>query len=434
MSIKGSLGRAWLSVLVLCISLASSLHTHTSTHTTQRPTHNTPYSRLYLRGLERIQTDYGVVQLPDLDFLTPVRDRDRDRHKERPASTSSSSSLNPPPDMSLFRREALAIVYLEQELRLDQAALTKIVLKYPWILYLKVDSNLRPTVEVLRSFGFKDRDVRSIVAQTPSVLAINHAWTLPEKLLSLQRMFHLNRAALVRTVVSQPYLLTSSIDRNLKVAAFLTNRVGLQEEQVRALLIRDPRIAMSSVSLLERCWSALTSLYGLPPPLARKLILRCPLLLSRNVVGDVKGRVEFLCLDLGFAPPPHGDIAHLAERFPQALFLDADTFLRPNALLLQKWLSDGADAHTFSSAETHIQAHSEEAGQGRLRSKTAAAKRDRQQQWLDQQQLRQEQLLKLLRVFPQLMGYNPTTTYLLYNPNTYLYHYITLLIHTFITI
>jgi len=304
MSIKGSLGRAWLSVLVLCISLASSLHTHTSTHTTQRPTHNTPYSRLYLRGLERIQTDYGVVQLPDLDFLTPVRDRDRDRHKERPASTSSSSSLNPPPDMSLFRREALAIVYLEQELRLDQAALTKIVLKYPWILYLKVDSNLRPTVEVLRSFGFKDRDVRSIVAQTPSVLAINHAWTLPEKLLSLQRMFHLNRAALVRTVVSQPYLLTSSIDRNLKVAAFLTNRVGLQEEQVRALLIRDPRIAMSSVSLLERCWSALTSLYGLPPPLARKLILRCPLLLSRNVVGDVKGRVEFLCLDLGFAPPP----------------------------------------------------------------------------------------------------------------------------------
>ena len=56
---------------------------------------------------------------------------------------------------------------------------------------------------------------RFCFCKTPSILAINHEWTLPEKLISLQKMFNLNRIALVKVVVSQPYLLTSSIERNL---------------------------------------------------------------------------------------------------------------------------------------------------------------------------------------------------------------------------
>ena len=53
-------------------------------------------------------------------------------------------------------------------------------------MYLKVDSNIKPTIEVLTEHGFKTSHIRSMVSQVPSILAINHVWTLPEKLLSLQ--------------------------------------------------------------------------------------------------------------------------------------------------------------------------------------------------------------------------------------------------------
>jgi hypothetical protein len=171
----GSFSRAWVLVLW---SIASSLRT-------SRPVGS--FSALYAgRGMERIQTDYGVVQLPNLDFLTPGVARDNSKPPNSFANSAVIFTQLPNPSSLFQQREADAIVYLEQELRLPEQALTKIVLKYPWILYLKVESNLIPTVQVFRSFGFRDRDVRSIVAQTPSVLAINHMWTLPEKLLSLQ--------------------------------------------------------------------------------------------------------------------------------------------------------------------------------------------------------------------------------------------------------
>ena len=127
----------------------------------------------------------------------------------------------PPPS------DNMAIIFLQQELRLSESTLINVILKHSSLMYLRVESNLRPTIEVFRSFGFKDKDIRSMVEQTPSVLAINHEWTLPEKLISLQSMFNLNKVNLVKVVVSQPFLLTSSIERNLEISK-VTQPISLQ--------------------------------------------------------------------------------------------------------------------------------------------------------------------------------------------------------------
>ena len=116
----------------------------------------------------------------------------------------------------------LGYFYLQKELKLSEHHMVKIMEKYPWIMYLKVDTNLRPTVEVLKSFGFRDKDVRSMLEKVPPILGINHEWTLPEKLMTIQKMFNLNRAGLVKLVVHQPFLLTCSIDRNIKVSELLS--------------------------------------------------------------------------------------------------------------------------------------------------------------------------------------------------------------------
>jgi len=105
-----------------------------------------------------------------------------------PPFSSEGPSLQLSTAHLLDMKESLTIYYLEQELKLSKETLTKIILKYSWILYLKVDTNLRPTIEVMKSFGLKDRDVRLIVSKAPSVLAINYDFTLPEKLIALQKM------------------------------------------------------------------------------------------------------------------------------------------------------------------------------------------------------------------------------------------------------
>jgi hypothetical protein len=314
---------------------------------------------------------FGKGKEDDLSPLLPLYD------------FASKDFLRSPITTAVPLKESMAIIFLQHELKLSERTLMNVIVNHSSLMYLRVDTNLRPTIEVFRSFGFKDKDIRSMVEQTPSVLAINHEWTLPEKLISLQSMFNLNKINLVKVVVKQPFLLTSSIERNLEISEFFMCTVGLSKEQTRALLLHDPRVAMTTGRVLDGCWSLLTDLYGLSDQQARGCCMRCPLLFSRAVLKDVDERVRFFCEELGLAPLPPSDtedgaqaegeevaaispigddIHKLVMRYPQLFYLDVDVFLRPNARLLRDLL--GLDA---------------------------------------------KGLARLLGVFPQLLGYNPET-------------------------
>lgn len=125
-----------------------------------------------------------------------------------------------------------------------------------------------------------------------------------------------------------------------------------------------PHTGMSNLSVLSRCWSALIDLYGLSRSQAQSMVLRYPFLMSFKLLKDIKQRLEFFCTELHLSPPPAvGDIQLLAYRFPQLLFMDVDVFLRPNAIILKTCLQLNTT----------------------------------------------NQLLSLLKIFPQLLGYNPIT-------------------------
>jgi hypothetical protein len=187
----------------------------------------------------------------------------------------------------------LGYFYLQKELKLSEHHMVQIMEKYPWIMYLKVDTNLRPTVEVLKSFGFRDKDVRSMLQTVPPILGINHEWTLPEKLISIQKMFNLNRAGLVKLVVDQPFLLTCSIDRNIKVSEFLSETVGLSPESIRNCLLCCPEVAMSGITKMSACWSVLTDIYGLSDKQARALIESYPIVLTHRTLKTIQDKVSF---------------------------------------------------------------------------------------------------------------------------------------------
>lgn len=94
----------------------------------------------------------------------------------------------------------------------------------------------------------------SLPSKRLDIVGIDFKWTLPEKLLSIQKMFHLSKVSLVKFVVSQPLLLTCSIDRNIGVSNFLTNKVGLQPDELKRLVNDDARVAMAGMHVLQGCW------------------------------------------------------------------------------------------------------------------------------------------------------------------------------------
>ena len=231
----------------------------------------------------------------------------------------------------------LGYFYLQKELKLSEHHMMKIMEKYPWIMYLKVDTNLRPTVEVLKSFGFRDKDVRSMLEKVPPILGINHEWTLPEKLISIQKMFNLNRAGLVKLVVHQPFLLTCSIDRNIKVSEFLSETVGLSPESIRNCLLCCPEVAMSGITKMAACWSVLTDIYGLSDKQARALVMYYPIVLTHRTLKTIQDKVSFFSEELNMSPP-FREVQKVIMRYPQLLCIDPNVFMRPNSALLRKYL------------------------------------------------------------------------------------------------
>lgn len=259
----------------------------------------------------------------------------------------------------------LTFFYLKYELKLSEATLMKILTKHSWIMYLKVESNLKPTIDTFKSFGFKDRDIKLMIELVPSILGINYEWTLPEKLISLQQMYALNRMNLVKIVTNQPWLLSSSISRNLEINNFFVENMNLNSDDVKKLITTYPTVAMTSINVLRSSWSILTDIYGLDDDIARQMCMKYPRLLSRSLVSNADERIKFFSEELDM-PPPFQQLQNLIKRFPQALCIDTDIFLRPNLLILCGYLE-------LSKAE----------------------------------------ITKMLSVFPQLLGYNPNTLELL---------------------
>lgn len=229
----------------------------------------------------------------------------------------------------------IAYFYLRDELCIRDDSLEHIMTKYPWILYLRVEENLRPTVHVLESFGFGKYHIKGLVEQVPSILAINYNFTLSEKLISLQKIFYLNNPEhLIRVVTKQPFLLTSSIMRNMEIAAFFMNTIGLSFTQIRNLLLISPSVAMTSKGVLHACWAVLTDIYGFRSEDAKKLIIKCPRVLTSHFLAHSSTRVHFLQEELGLVLP-FSDAQKIILKFPPILYLDVAYFLVPNIKILR---------------------------------------------------------------------------------------------------
>ena len=75
----------------------------------------------------------------------------------------ASSSYNLSQAVSSVNLQNFAFFYLQNSLKISERALMRIVLKYGYVLYLRPERTIIPTIEVLQSFGFNQEDIRTMV-------------------------------------------------------------------------------------------------------------------------------------------------------------------------------------------------------------------------------------------------------------------------------
>eukprot|EP01038_Epipyxis_sp_PR26KG_P010199 gene10199-13722_t len=350
-----------LSILFCCPANSFNNHINHITKTTGRSsfgkTKTVFYSYLIACSRSRKAEDEVTFQYTKELQHNRAADADKTKNLQNISVSSQISHVGASSNM-LDSNESLTIIYLKQELKIKDSTLALIVLKYSWILYLNVEKNIIPTISVFKSFGLKDREIKSIIEQCPSILGINHVFSLPEKLLSLQKMFNLNTLNLRRVVVKQPFLLSSSIQRNLEISEFLSEKVGLNNEEMKRLISLQPRVAMTNLVSLMKCWSLLTEIIGFDRRTAKLLVIKNPVLLSSHTLKSLKERTDFFSSELGLDLNTHGEdsVASKAMKLklkrlfllqPHLMYSHVDYFLKENARVIKKWILDDEKQDEF---------------------------------------------------------------------------------------
>eukprot|EP01039_Chlorochromonas_danica_P007748 gene7748-8559_t len=261
--------------------------------------------------------------LDDIDFLPPWLLGD---------SLAKDGDLMP---SFMARENDMAISFYKNVLKLDEEVLSRIIEQHSYLLYLKVETNLKPTIKVLQSFGFKMRDIRQLVSSAPSILSLNAKLSIAERCVGLKQMFGLSKAALVKVVLAQPYLLTSSIDRNLDIANILGDVMDFSPQEIARLVQANPRITMLNKFVLLDCWAVLTDLFAIDHDTCKSMVLRFPGILSPSMLEEVDQRKAFFETFLG------PDYLKIILRWPPLLFKDFKYFLQSNTALLREWLGVG---------------------------------------------------------------------------------------------
>lgn len=231
--------------------------------------------------------------------------------------------------------DMLTIVYFKKVLKISDDGLKSILLHHSWILHLRVKS-LIPKVNYLKTYGFKDKDIRKLVEYMPSVLAMNYQHSIPQKLLCLQKYFNLSKANVIAIVVSQPYVISCSAQRNIDIAEYLRHEIDLSLEEIKFVLLQNPRILSIGLVPIQESWKILTETYAFDKSFAKTLILRNTYLLSPRMHENIHDRLELIA-SLGLDIKSH-EFNRVIVRSPSFLLVNVNYFLRPNMLLLQKLL------------------------------------------------------------------------------------------------
>lgn len=222
-----------------------------------------------------------------------------------------------------------------QNLGMEQAAVARVLLRFPQCAHLNVDT-LKPKVQWLRENICKDnRGVVRIISLTPQLLGRSVEEALEPQLLWLQVRFQLSSARAASLLRTVPVLFTCCPEKNFEpVTQWLKERIGLNDDDIAAMITAAPTIlTMNPTTGIEPKLRWLRDCAGLSEDEIRRLVRACPPILKRSISRSLEPKFTWLRETLGLSPT---DVKLLVLRCPNVTGASLDGNLR----LKLPWLTN----------------------------------------------------------------------------------------------
>ena len=207
------------------------------------------------------------------------------------ASTATTVSL----DTILASLESdLSYFYLRDELGISEDVMWKITNDAPSVLGLKA-KNVRNKVQVLQSLvGFTDAEIRLLISSQPTLLQLSVKKNLSPKIVYWIRQLEMGKKDLKALILGCPALLKYSRANIHQKLYFFQTTMGYSLSDCRKLLIKCPRLLTCSVKtgLIPRS-NFLHKEVQISLPNIRKIVLKNPQILLMSVEQNLTPKCIF---------------------------------------------------------------------------------------------------------------------------------------------
>ena len=228
-------------------------------------------------------------------------------------------------------------------LGLSQPQVAKVITTFPQVLGLSIEANLKPTVVWIKGLGLSQKQVAKAIATRPQVLSLSIEAKLKPTVDWIKGL-GLSQLQVAKVIATCPQLLSLSIEANLKPTVAWIKGLGLSQPQVAKVIATFPQMLGLSLQANLKPTVEWTKGLGLSQPQVAKMIATFPQVLGLSIEANLKPTVAWI-KGLGLSQP---QVANMIAKFPHVLGYSIDSNMRLKHVLLQEFFNGEAAAQLLA--------------------------------------------------------------------------------------
>ena len=217
-------------------------------------------------------------------------------------------------------------------LGLSPSQVAKVITSFPQVLGLSIEANLKPTVEWIKGLGLSQSQVAKVIATFPAVLGLSMEANLKPTVEWIKGL-GLSQSQVAKVIATCPAVLGFSIEANLKPTVEWIKGLGLSQSQVAKVIATFPQVlGLSMEANLKPTVECIKGL-GLSPSQVAKVITSFPAVLGLSIEANLKPTVKWIKgLDLS-----QSQVAKVIATCPAVLGLSIEANLKPTVEWVKGW-------------------------------------------------------------------------------------------------
>ncbi|CAE7714257.1 unnamed protein product, partial [Symbiodinium pilosum] len=277
--------------------------------------------------------------------------------------------------------------HFQDSMQLTASKTDTVIAKFPRVLGLSIEANLKPTVESIKGLGLNQRQVAKVIATFPPVLGLGIEANLKPTVEWIKGL-GLNQRQVAKVIATFPPVLGLSIEANLKPTVEWIKGLGLSQTQVAKVIMQHPQVLGLSIKANLKPTVEWIKGLGLSQTQVAKVIMQRPHALGLSIEANLKPTVEWI-KGLGLN---QRQVAKVIATFPPVLGLSIEANLKPTV----EWIK-GLGLSQTQVAKVIMQ-------RPQTFGYSIEANLKPTVEWIKGLGLSQQQVAKVIATFPPVLG------------------------------